>query len=172
MIPPKLCATKTIGCLVVCQDQDGLNFLCISCYTCKPSLRAQVRHQRTRMVLEILTADAIAICVWAVSPAQDARIWDVDLEEIVGLVDAVRCREGLVAVSVQSMNGNDTEVKSERAYTRIRNSILYDQLLSFRHHLKTLERCLNRLLRFRRLAGRFQNEYDVFAVTLQRNQPP
>ena len=87
-------------------------------------------------------------------------------------MDAVCCREGLVAVSVQSMHGNDTEVKSERAHTRIRNSILYDHLLSFRHHLKTLKRCLNSLLRFRRLTGRFQDEYDVFAVTLQRNQPP
>ena len=42
-------------------------------------------------------------------------------------------------MSVQSMNGNDTEVKSEEAHTRIQNGILYDRLLSFRHHLKTLE---------------------------------
>ena len=68
-------------------------------------------------------------------------------------VDAVCCRPGLIAVSVQSMDGNDTGMKSEQALITIRNSLLYDRQVSFRHNLETLEGCLNRLLRLRRLTS-------------------
>lgn len=91
------------------------------------------------MIVEILAADAVSMCVCVVSPAQDACIWDVHRKEIVEPMNAVCCRPGLVAVSVQSVDSHDTEMKSEQAYTRIRNGILYNGPLSFRHHLETLE---------------------------------
>ena len=57
-------------------------------------------------------------------------------------VDAVCCRPGLVAMSVQSMDGNDTGMKSDQALATVRNNLLYDRLFSFHHHLEALEGCL------------------------------
>jgi hypothetical protein len=71
------------------------------------------------MVIEVLAANAVAMSVCIVSPAEDARIWDVSREELVEPVDAVCCSPRLVAVSVQSMESNDTGMKSGEALTTI-----------------------------------------------------
>lgn len=68
-------------------------------------------------------------------------------------VDAVCCCPGLVAMSVQFMDGNDTGMKSEQALTTIRNSLLYDRLNSFGHNLENLEGYFNRLPRLRRFTS-------------------
>jgi hypothetical protein len=59
------------------------------------------------MIVKVLAADTVAMRVRIVSPAEDARIWDIVREEIVEPVDTVRCRPSLVAVSVQTVDGND-----------------------------------------------------------------
>jgi hypothetical protein len=59
------------------------------------------------MIVEVLAADAVAMRVRIVSPAEDPRFWDIVREEIAEPVDAVRRRPSLVAVSVQAVDGND-----------------------------------------------------------------
>jgi hypothetical protein len=59
------------------------------------------------MIVEILAADAVAVGVRIVSPAEDARIRDVGWEKVAEPVGAVSGRPGLVAVPVQAMDNND-----------------------------------------------------------------
>ncbi len=96
----------------------SFSFSHIPPYIFKPSLKAQIRHQRPRMVIEVLAADAVAISICIISPTEDACIWDVGREKIVEPVVSVYCCPGLVAMSVQSMDGNNTGMKSDQALTR------------------------------------------------------
>ena len=105
------------------------------------------------MIVEVLAANAVSMSVRVVSPAKYARIRDIGWEEVMKPVNPVCCRPGLIAVSVQSMDGNDTEIKSEQSFTAIRNSLLYVWLFSFRHNFETLEASLNGLLQLRRITS-------------------
>src|SRR5579871_4449042 len=75
---------------------------------CKPSFKAQIRHQLPCIVVEVLAADIVAMRVRIISPAEDARVRDIGWEEITEPVYAVRRRPSLVAVSVQAMDGYNT----------------------------------------------------------------
>jgi hypothetical protein len=43
-------------------------------HICKPSFKAQIRHQLPCVVVEVLAADTVAMRVRIVSPAEDARV--------------------------------------------------------------------------------------------------
>lgn len=60
------------------------------------------------MVVEILAANAIAISIRIISPAEDAPVRDLARKEIAEPVDAFRGRPSLVPMSVQSMNNDNT----------------------------------------------------------------
>lgn len=60
------------------------------------------------MVVEILAANAIAISIRIISPAEDARVRDLARKEIAEPVDTFRGRPSLVSMSVQSMNNDNT----------------------------------------------------------------
>lgn len=89
------------------------------------------------MIVEVLAADAVTMSVCIISPAEDTCIRDVGREEMVEPVDAVFCCPGPVAMSIQSMDGNNTGMESEQALAKMGSDILYGWLLSLRHHLKT-----------------------------------
>ena len=74
-------------------------------HICKPSFKAQIRHQLPCVVVEVLAADTVAMRVRIISPAEDARVQDIGREEIAEPVHAVRRRPSLVTVSVQAMDG-------------------------------------------------------------------
>jgi hypothetical protein len=46
-------------------------------YLCEPPLKTQIRDQLSRMVVEVLAADALAVCVRIVSPADDAYVGNI-----------------------------------------------------------------------------------------------
>lgn len=52
------------------------------------------------MVIKVLAANAIAVSIRVVSPAEDPRIKDIVRKEITGPVFAVRSRPSLISVSV------------------------------------------------------------------------
>ena len=60
------------------------------------------------MVVQVVAADALAMCVRIVSPAQNARVRDIGWQEIAEPVHAVCGRPGLIAVPVQAMDSNNT----------------------------------------------------------------
>jgi hypothetical protein len=63
------------------------------------------------VVVEVLRAHtraAVRVCI--VAPAEYARVGQVVREEVAQPVDAAACRPGLLAVSVQAMDGDDTAV--------------------------------------------------------------
>lgn len=67
------------------------------------------------MVVKILAADAVAVSVRIVAPAEDTRIGNIVREEIAEPVDAVRGGPSFVLMSVQAMNGHNTSI-SQRSY--------------------------------------------------------
>jgi hypothetical protein len=82
--------------------------LCSVSYVCEFSLQTQIRHKRFCMVVEVLATNATAMSVRIVSPAEDARVWDIVWKEVAKPVDTICGRPGLVLVSVQPMNDDDT----------------------------------------------------------------
>jgi len=52
------------------------------------------------MVVEVLAANAIAVCICIVAPAKDACVWNIVRKEIAEPVFAVRSYPSLVSVSV------------------------------------------------------------------------
>ena len=60
------------------------------------------------MVVEVLAANAIAVCICIVAPAKDACIWDIVRKEIAEPVFAVCSYPSLISVSVQAMDSDDT----------------------------------------------------------------
>jgi hypothetical protein len=59
------------------------------------------------MVVQILATDTVAVCVCIVSPAENARVWDIGRQEVAKPMHIVRRRPGLVVVAVQSVDSND-----------------------------------------------------------------
>ncbi len=112
------------------------------------------------MIIEILAADTVAMSVRIVSPAEDARVWDIGREEVSEPVHVVRRRPGLVAVAVEAMDGNDAGNWSGRSLDRMKG-LLYNWLLSLCHDLEALGRRLKRLLRFRRAASLLQCQPEI-----------
>lgn len=112
MMPPRLCATKMIGRLLVCPDFSFCLFSSLSTAHLRPlPLQAQVRHQRLCMVEQVLAANPRpAVRVRVIAPAEYARVGQVVREEVAQPVDAATCRPCLLAVSVQAMDGDDTAV--------------------------------------------------------------
>ena len=91
------------------------------------------------MIVQVLTADPIAVSIRIVPPAKDAGIRDVVWEEIVEPVDAVRSRPSLVLMAVQAMDSDDTEKTSVRD-TRRDAGLLSNWVCPFRNHLEALRR--------------------------------
>jgi hypothetical protein len=60
------------------------------------------------MVVQVLATNATAMCICIVSPAEDARFWDIIWEQVTKPVDAICSCPGLVSVSIQPMNDNNT----------------------------------------------------------------
>lgn len=83
------------------------NSFYLGLYLCEPSLQTKIRHQLCGMIIEILAADAVAMSICIISPANDARIRYVSREEVSEPVGAVSSRPGLVAVPVQAMDNNN-----------------------------------------------------------------
>lgn len=90
-------------------------------YICEVPFQTQIRYKRLRMVVEVLTADAIAMSIRIISPGEDARIRDIVWKEIAEPMDSVRGRPGLVLVSVQPMN-NDNTAKGQDNHCDARES--------------------------------------------------
>jgi hypothetical protein len=75
-------------------------------------LQAQVRHQRSCMVEQVLKAHAgAAVCVRIVAPAEYARVGQVVREEVAQPVDAVFRRPRLLAVTVEAVDSDDAGVR-------------------------------------------------------------
>jgi len=91
------------------------------------------------MIVQVLTADPIAVSIRTVPPAKDAGIRDVVWEEIAEPVDAVRGRPRFVSMPVQAVDGDNTEKTSVRD-TRRDAGLLDDWVCSFRHDLEALRR--------------------------------
>lgn len=65
------------------------------------------------MVVEVLTANSIAVGIRIVSPAEDSRMREVIREEISEPMFAVRGRPSLVLVSVEAVDCNNTRINSQ-----------------------------------------------------------
>jgi hypothetical protein len=59
------------------------------------------------MIVEVLAADTVAMRIRIISPTEDPRIWDISWEKTTEPVHAVRRRPSFVAVSIQTVDGND-----------------------------------------------------------------
>lgn len=112
-MPPRLCATNTIGRSIVCIP--SANFQASvhrRTYVRELSLPTQVGHEGQCMVVEVFAADARAgmgVCI--VTPAQDAGLGDVMRQEIAEPVDAVTRGPRRFAVAVEPVNGDDAARK-------------------------------------------------------------
>lgn len=60
------------------------------------------------MVVEVLAANAIAVCICIVAPAKDARIWNIVRKKIAEPVFAVPSYPSLISVPVQAMDSDNT----------------------------------------------------------------
>ena len=136
------------------------------------------------MVVQVLTTDTVAMCSCIVTPAKDARVWHIGREEVTQPLNTICSRPGLVVISVQSMDGNDTAMNLEQALTTTWNNLLYDWLVPFRHHFETVKRFLNILLGLGRyssllllsaadeVASGFWHGYRVCSVALEGKETP
>jgi hypothetical protein len=78
------------------------------------SLPAQVRHQGSRVVVEILPAHSVrGMGVRVVAPAENARLWEDFGEEVSEPVDAVFRRPCFLSVAVEPMQCDDAAVVSQ-----------------------------------------------------------
>jgi len=99
------------------------------------------------MVIEVLATDSrVAISVRIVPPAEDSRVRDIVREEIAEPVSAIRGRPSCVLVSVQPMDGDDTEGDVRMSSAARKTSSLDDGIDPFRHNLQTLRACLHNRL--------------------------
>jgi hypothetical protein len=98
------------------------------------------------MVVEVLTTNATAMSICIVSPADDARIRDIVWKEVAKPVNAICSRPGLVSVSIQPMNDDDTVEGQVTRCSARRSSILNDRAVPVCHHLETLWACLKQRL--------------------------
>ena len=115
-------------------------------YLCQLPVKAQVRHQRSCMVEQVLAADPRpAVRVRVVAPAEYARVGQVVREEVaqpVNAVDAVACRPRLLAVPVQAVDRDDARLASAAGRRRSwRGSALNDRVGAFTHYLYALQNC-------------------------------
>ena len=60
------------------------------------------------MVVEVLAANAIAVCICIVAPTKDACIWNIVRKEIAEPVFAVRSYPSLISVPVQAVDSDNT----------------------------------------------------------------
>jgi hypothetical protein len=98
---------RSLRCLLVSESLFEY-YLPSASYICEPSFQTKIRNKCPRMVIKILTADAVAVSIRIVSPRKYAGIRDIIWEEIAEPMDVVRGRPSLVLMSVQSVNGNNT----------------------------------------------------------------
>ena len=109
-------------------------------------LQAQVRHQRSRMVKQVLAAHLRpAVRVRVVAPAEYARVRQVVREQVAQPVDAVGAaarRPRLLTVPIQAVDRDDAGLVSvvERAAMQ-RGDILNDRVSAFTHYLQALQNC-------------------------------
>lgn len=88
------------------------------------------------MIVEIFAAKTVAMSVRIVSPAEDARIWDVAREEVAEPMDVVRRCPRLIAVPIQPMDGDNT-ANNQRQPINSMGGLLYHRLISFYHNVET-----------------------------------
>jgi hypothetical protein len=70
------------------------------------------------MVVQVLAADAAAVSIRIVPPAEDARLGDVGRKEITEPVFAICGRPSFVSMSVQPVDDDNTGISSGQALQR------------------------------------------------------
>lgn len=107
--------------------------------------QAQVRHQRSRMVKQVLAAHLRpAVRVRVVAPAEYTRVWQVVREQVAQPVDAVACYSRLLTVSVEAVDRDDaglvSAVEAKTWWWWWWNSAL-DWVGALKHYLQAMLDC-------------------------------
>ncbi len=64
------------------------------------------------MIVKILSADRrSSVGIGIIAPTVNTRVWNIQREEITEPVDGIHC-PSVFAVSIESINGHDTRIKS------------------------------------------------------------